>query len=104
MAAVLLVGCGKMGGALVEGWLEAGFRADQVTVVEPEANAAAQARERTDALLPCERGTHHTGDDNERQRVDRAHPLANLDQQDQLHGRHDDEDQEQKTTHRFQAS
>ena len=46
MAAVLLVGCGKMGGALVEGWLEAGFRADQVTVVEPEANAAAQARER----------------------------------------------------------
>lgn len=46
MAAVLLVGCGKMGGALVEGWLEAGFCADEVTVVEPEANAAAQARQR----------------------------------------------------------
>ncbi|HJO68435.1 MAG TPA: pyrroline-5-carboxylate reductase [Rhodospirillales bacterium] len=46
MAAVLLVGCGKMGGALLEGWLESGFRANEVTVVEPAANAAAEARQR----------------------------------------------------------
>ena len=33
--ALLLVGCGKMGGALLGGWLDQGISADQVVVVEP---------------------------------------------------------------------
>jgi pyrroline-5-carboxylate reductase len=32
---ILLVGCGKMGGALLAGWLERGVAAADVTVVEP---------------------------------------------------------------------
>ena len=32
---LLLVGCGKMGGALLEGWLERGFSPDAITVIEP---------------------------------------------------------------------
>jgi pyrroline-5-carboxylate reductase len=34
-APLLLVGCGKMGGALLGGWLKRGVRAKQVLVVEP---------------------------------------------------------------------
>ena len=44
--AILLVGCGKMGGALLGGWLAHGVSPDQVTVVEPAAEAAAAARGR----------------------------------------------------------
>lgn len=36
-ATILLVGCGKMGGALVGGWLDRGMDAGLITVVEPEA-------------------------------------------------------------------
>jgi pyrroline-5-carboxylate reductase len=36
---LLLVGCGKMGGAMLEGWLERGAR--EVVVVEPHADAMA---------------------------------------------------------------
>jgi pyrroline-5-carboxylate reductase len=32
---LLLVGCGKMGGALLRGWLQRGVRPGDVTVVEP---------------------------------------------------------------------
>ena len=32
---VLLVGCGKMGKALVEGWLAQGFKPDDLTIAEP---------------------------------------------------------------------
>ena len=32
---LLLVGCGKMGGALLKGWIGAGVAPDQVTVIEP---------------------------------------------------------------------
>jgi pyrroline-5-carboxylate reductase len=32
---LLLIGCGKMGGAMLRGWLQRGIRADAVTVVEP---------------------------------------------------------------------
>ena len=35
MAKVLLVGCGKMGGALLEGWLARGLAASDVVVAEP---------------------------------------------------------------------
>jgi len=41
MGPVLLVGCGKMGGAMLGGWLDRGMVASDVTVVEPfEDNAA----------------------------------------------------------------
>lgn len=36
-ASVLLVGCGKMGRALLDGWLDQGLPADAVRVVEPSA-------------------------------------------------------------------
>ncbi|HWL81554.1 MAG TPA: pyrroline-5-carboxylate reductase [Roseomonas sp.] len=39
LPSLLLVGCGKMGGAMLEGWLERG--AEQVVVVEPSAEATA---------------------------------------------------------------
>ncbi|HSR71456.1 MAG TPA: pyrroline-5-carboxylate reductase [Kiloniellales bacterium] len=39
---LLLVGCGKMGGALLGGWLARGVSADQVTVIEPQAEALAR--------------------------------------------------------------
>ena len=32
---VVLLGCGKMGGALLEGWLAGGLSADAVTVIDP---------------------------------------------------------------------
>ena len=39
---LLLIGCGKMGGALLRGWLERGLAPDKVTVVEPGAGARAE--------------------------------------------------------------
>ena len=33
---LLLVGCGKMGGALLDGWLEGGVASADVTVIEPQ--------------------------------------------------------------------
>lgn len=39
---LLLVGCGKMGGAMLEGWLASGT-ADRVVVVEPQGSAPAMA-------------------------------------------------------------
>ncbi len=38
--ALLLAGCGKMGGALLEGWIKAGYPPKQITVVEPDKAAA----------------------------------------------------------------
>jgi len=35
MGKVLLVGCGKMGGAILEGWLSHGHAASEVVVIEP---------------------------------------------------------------------
>ena len=43
---LLLVGCGKMGGALLEGWLEGGLPATSVTVVEPYADALQAFKDR----------------------------------------------------------
>jgi len=40
---LLLIGCGKMGGALMAGWLAGGLSGDSVTVVEPNPEAAALA-------------------------------------------------------------
>jgi pyrroline-5-carboxylate reductase len=43
---LLLVGCGKMGEALLSGWRAAGFVADDVLVVEPDSQKAASLGER----------------------------------------------------------
>jgi pyrroline-5-carboxylate reductase len=43
---LLLVGCGKMGGALLEGWIEKGVAAQDICVVEPSGPAAGKWRER----------------------------------------------------------
>ncbi len=42
---LLLVGCGKMGGAMLAGWIERGAEPGDITVVEPHAESAAAARE-----------------------------------------------------------
>jgi pyrroline-5-carboxylate reductase len=43
---LLLVGCGKMGGALLAGWLTNGLAATEVYVVEPAPELRTQVRER----------------------------------------------------------
>ena len=48
---VLLVGCGKMGGALLAGWLGKGVAASGIVAVEPDAHAAASAVERGVAVV-----------------------------------------------------
>ncbi|MDH5188251.1 MAG: pyrroline-5-carboxylate reductase [Rhodospirillaceae bacterium] len=40
MAKLLLVGCGKMGGALIRGWIKSGTAIADITIVEPDANMA----------------------------------------------------------------
>ena len=42
-APLLLVGCGRMGGALLNGWLDSGYGAGAVVVVEPDDAAFARA-------------------------------------------------------------
>ena len=37
---LLLAGCGKMGSALLAGWLEGGTDASSITVVEPDKDTA----------------------------------------------------------------
>jgi len=49
---LLLVGGGKMGGALLRGWLERGLPPDEVTVVEPNAAALADLAGRGVRVLP----------------------------------------------------
>jgi pyrroline-5-carboxylate reductase len=44
MASLLLVGCGKMGGALLRGWLEKGIAAEPIAVVEPDPSALGALR------------------------------------------------------------
>ncbi|MCR9136026.1 MAG: pyrroline-5-carboxylate reductase [Alphaproteobacteria bacterium] len=36
---LLLMGCGKMGSAMLQGWLDAGVRVDAVTVIDPKPSA-----------------------------------------------------------------
>lgn len=43
---IVLVGCGKMGGALLEGWLARGLQPGAAFVVEPDAALLADLRER----------------------------------------------------------
>ncbi|MEE9318152.1 MAG: pyrroline-5-carboxylate reductase [Rhodospirillales bacterium] len=44
--ALLLAGCGKMGGALLGGWLDKGLPADSITVVEPHEETAKAVHQR----------------------------------------------------------
>ncbi len=44
MTRILLVGCGKMGGALLDGWLDRGLSPDDVAVIRPSAAAGASVR------------------------------------------------------------
>ncbi|WP_419903798.1 pyrroline-5-carboxylate reductase [Kiloniella sp.] len=37
---LLLIGCGKMGGAMLQGWLDRGLSGSQVTIVDPSAKAS----------------------------------------------------------------
>jgi pyrroline-5-carboxylate reductase len=48
---ILLVGCGKMGDALLRGWLDRGIAAPSMTVIEPTEQNAAVARDRGVAAL-----------------------------------------------------
>jgi pyrroline-5-carboxylate reductase len=43
---LLLVGCGKMGGAMLAGWLDKGLDPKQVTIVEPSEEARAAFRQK----------------------------------------------------------
>jgi pyrroline-5-carboxylate reductase len=43
---ILLVGCGKMGDALLRGWLDRGIAASEVMVIEPSDQTAGAARDR----------------------------------------------------------
>lgn len=45
-AAVVLVGCGNMGGALLRGWLDRGLFPAAITIVEPEITRASTAADR----------------------------------------------------------
>lgn len=51
MTSLLLAGCGKMGGALLAGWLDRGIDPQGVTVVEPAADSVAWAADRGVAVL-----------------------------------------------------
>jgi pyrroline-5-carboxylate reductase len=53
-AHLVLVGAGKMGGAMARGWLEAGFASSSLTILEPEPSPeiAALAADRGFALNP----------------------------------------------------
>ncbi len=42
---LLLVGCGKMGGAMLSGWIERGADPGDIAVIEPHVESAAAARE-----------------------------------------------------------
>ena len=41
MPTLLLIGCGKMGGAMLQGWLDQGIAAADITVIEPGKDVAA---------------------------------------------------------------
>ena len=43
---LLLVGCGKMGSAMLEGWLEMGLPPEQIYIIEPRTLIAEELRSR----------------------------------------------------------
>lgn len=59
---LLLVGCGKMGGALLNGWLNRGVKPADVTVVEPNAGPLADFKARGVSVLADAAGLSATFD------------------------------------------
>ena len=51
---LLLVGCGKMGGALLRGWLSRGLPPRDVVVVEPDAASRERVREEAGVIAVAE--------------------------------------------------
>jgi pyrroline-5-carboxylate reductase len=51
---LVLVGCGKMGGALLDGWLRCGLPATDAFVVEPDAGIRARTRARHGVIAVAE--------------------------------------------------
>ena len=58
---LLLVGCGKMGGAMLSGWIERGANPGDIAVVEPHAESAAAARG-THGVRVYENPSDYSGD------------------------------------------
>jgi pyrroline-5-carboxylate reductase len=61
-AAVVLVGCGNMGGALLSGWLDRGLSAGAITVVEPEERQARLASQRGVTVVADARAVARSSD------------------------------------------
>ena len=54
MSKILLVGCGKMGGAMLQGWLDRGVSTQDVVVVDPSATGKSSVRTVADiSALPA---------------------------------------------------
>lgn len=51
---ILLVGCGKMGGALLEGWVAGGLAPKEAFVVEPDSGVRERVREELGAIAVAE--------------------------------------------------
>lgn len=47
---ILLIGCGKMGSAMMDGWLQSGIKASAITIVDPFYKGRAAAYKSTDEL------------------------------------------------------
>ncbi len=54
---LLLVGCGKMGGAMLDGWLESGASPSGVIVLEPDADAVARFAGRPGVSIHADAGS-----------------------------------------------
>lgn len=54
MTKILLVGCGKMGSAMLSGWLDQGIKASDVVVVEPSAPALGVAVVASESQIPAD--------------------------------------------------
>lgn len=54
MTKILLVGCGKMGSAMLSGWLDQGIKASDVVVVEPSAPALGVAVVASESEIPAD--------------------------------------------------
>ena len=48
---LILIGCGKMGGALLDGWIENGLKLENAFVIEPKPNKSLQNLEKKEFQL-----------------------------------------------------
>ncbi len=61
MVKLLLAGCGKMGGALLTGWLDADYRNSEIIVIEPNAAIAADIARRFGVATAPDAGDLNAG-------------------------------------------